>query len=603
MRIGVCVPFLGGFYFSGFLQAVQQIAAEFNVSLVAIRTGSRGSDGAGLALDAVDGWIVVLDAVSGAWCAEAARRGQPVVCIGHRLEHPATTEIRSDNRAGIQSAMQALYDAGHRCFGFLGHVVESDVIERLVAFHEFLAAHELAPESAPVIHSDAYTFNAGYQAAEKLLALAQRPTALITSNDQNAAGAIDCLLDAGIAVPQDIAVIGYDNAPLSRAMQPPIASIDQNFPALARCALETLVARLAGTRAAGGRCVVPTRFISRASAGLPPAEGQIDLAQTVPLARFEDTLAECDEFSPFLHAGMRVDTTELLGRIAAYASWALYAEFDGLALTPNAVVGGASWPRQLLDHALDARVFPSEALHPGFAAAAGELNALLPIWHDGQVTGLFAIAISPFLLARPAGMLALAHALELLTCALGQSLHSRQLEDMVQQRTNELRTANRELQNTLTQLRRQTDELTANIERMRQMQHELVEAEKLASLGRLVAGVAHELNTPIGNALVAATAIENRLGELRPDFDSGRIKRSQLAEFLDQTGQGAHLLVRACSRAAALITSFKQVAVDQASERRRDFNLAHLVQDNLAALQPSLRGVRWTLRVEIAEDL
>lgn len=144
-----------------------------------------------------------------------------------------------------------------------------------------------------------------------------------------------------------------------------------------------------------------------------------------------------------------------------------------------------------------------------------------------------------------------------------------------------------------------TAELSATVERLKQTQADLVQAEKLASLGALVAGVAHELNTPIGNALTTASALEHVSQELQTAMNQGELRRSALTRFIDNAVPMAELIGRSCQRAATLISSFKQVAVDQTSEQRRRFDLRALVEDNIAAIRPSFKHAPWLINTEI----
>ena len=144
-----------------------------------------------------------------------------------------------------------------------------------------------------------------------------------------------------------------------------------------------------------------------------------------------------------------------------------------------------------------------------------------------------------------------------------------------------------------------TIELSATVSRLQQTQHNLVEAEKLASLGALVAGVSHELNTPIGVALTAASALEDEARAFKQTLDDGGLKRSTLDGFVQRSIDKGTLLAKSCHRAANLIRSFKQVAVDQTSEQRRDFDLLELVNDNLTSLRPSLKAAAWVIDIEV----
>lgn len=148
-----------------------------------------------------------------------------------------------------------------------------------------------------------------------------------------------------------------------------------------------------------------------------------------------------------------------------------------------------------------------------------------------------------------------------------------------------------------------TAELSATVTQLKQAQAELVQAEKLASLGSLVAGVAHELNTPIGNALMTATTLDDAANDTRTAFVKGEIRKSALAQFLDNATSMTELIVRSCRRAADLISSFKQIAVDQTSERQRQFDLRTLVDDILATLRPGFKNAPWVITVDVPEGI
>jgi len=149
------------------------------------------------------------------------------------------------------------------------------------------------------------------------------------------------------------------------------------------------------------------------------------------------------------------------------------------------------------------------------------------------------------------------------------------LEQRVDERTQQLQQANAELSSTLATLHRAKDQL--------------VHSEKLAALGALVAGIAHELNTPIGNGLTVATTMEHHVKTFANLMDQ-RLKRSDLEQFVNDTGLAAEILIRNLTRAGTLVSSFKQVAVDQTSSQRREFQLQEIVSEIVLTLNPTIRA-------------
>jgi len=150
-----------------------------------------------------------------------------------------------------------------------------------------------------------------------------------------------------------------------------------------------------------------------------------------------------------------------------------------------------------------------------------------------------------------------------------------QLEHRVWERTVQYDEANKKLQ--------------ALVSKLELAQTELVNAEKLASLGSMVAGISHELNTPIGNVLTLTTSMENHYQEMMHVAAQGNFKRSVFEEFLRTGYEMSVLATRSTKRAVDLVSSFKQVAVDQTSDQRRNFELREVVEDNIATLWPSIK--------------
>ncbi|WP_141100793.1 sensor histidine kinase [Roseateles aquatilis] len=168
--------------------------------------------------------------------------------------------------------------------------------------------------------------------------------------------------------------------------------------------------------------------------------------------------------------------------------------------------------------------------------------------------------------------------------------HATTLEEQVAQRTVQLTEANAEL--------------TQAMANLKTAQRELVESEKLASLGRLVAGVAHELNTPLGNALTVVSALEDRWGKLdRMLTDNTPMRRSQLEDLVKDTRRGQDILHRNVQKAADLVKDFKQVAIDQTSDTRRDFDLAQVVEDVLVMVEPSFKHTPFRVITDLNPDL
>ncbi len=138
---------------------------------------------------------------------------------------------------------------------------------------------------------------------------------------------------------------------------------------------------------------------------------------------------------------------------------------------------------------------------------------------------------------------------------------------------------------------------------LQQAQKSLVESEKMAALGGLVAGIAHEINTPVGVGITAATHLQEKLKELLADYRAGSMKRSTLDKFLEIAGETLEITMTNLTRAAELIASFKQVAVDQSSEDRRTFNFKKYLNDVLLSLKHEYKRTKHLVEVTGPDDI
>lgn len=140
-------------------------------------------------------------------------------------------------------------------------------------------------------------------------------------------------------------------------------------------------------------------------------------------------------------------------------------------------------------------------------------------------------------------------------------------------------------------------DLDRALHKLQDAQEEIVRSEKLSSLGGLVAGVAHELGTPIGNAVTLASTISGKAKDLEQLASAGQIRRSTIAEHVSKTIDASELLLRSLEYAGELIGHFKQLAVDQTSMQRRRFAASALIRDVAAMMQPQFKKTPYKLAI------
>lgn len=163
------------------------------------------------------------------------------------------------------------------------------------------------------------------------------------------------------------------------------------------------------------------------------------------------------------------------------------------------------------------------------------------------------------------------------------------LEELVESRMTELQASNRQLNETS--------------ERLREVHQHLVQAEKLSALGSMVAGIAHELNTPIGNSVTIASVLQHQAKLLKEAMHSGALRKTEFEKALCKICDGSNIVLRNLERVSDLITSFKQVAVDRTSNQRRKFELHRTLQELVLTMSPMYRDTEFKLEVDLAPNI
>jgi len=146
-------------------------------------------------------------------------------------------------------------------------------------------------------------------------------------------------------------------------------------------------------------------------------------------------------------------------------------------------------------------------------------------------------------------------------------------------------------------------ELAESLATLQKTQQQLVEAEKLASLGELVAGVAHEINTPIGSGLTSVSVVEHQTANVKTLIEQSKLKKSDLDTYLEQMAEAGRILQHNLARATELVKSFKQIAVDRVSKQPRWFDMKTYLEEILLSLKPRLKQTDHLVELHCPDDL
>jgi LacI family transcriptional regulator len=272
--LGVLLPDLYGEFFSELIRGIDRAARETGYHvLVSMSHNERPELEAALQVmrGRVDGLIVMapdreVDGVVG-----VLTKPLPAVLLNQHVPNGVPDRITIDNEGGARALVGYLASQGHHRIGLIGGpATNSDAASRRRGYREALGAAGLDVSPALEVESD-FTEAGGFTAALQLLELADRPTAIFAANDAMAIGALNALVDAGLTIPRDVSLAGFDDIPMARYLNPPLTSVRVPIQELGYRATHRLVSVLTGGRDDElWEVVLPTELVVRASSAPPP---------------------------------------------------------------------------------------------------------------------------------------------------------------------------------------------------------------------------------------------------------------------------------------------------------------------------------------------
>lgn len=229
----------GGFYHGELLAGLTREVSAAGGRVVVVQTSHPGTDtwdnveppdfSLPLAWDEVDGVVVVAYGVDAPYAERLTDLGKPVVLADHGIAGISAPSVMPDNRGGITLATEHLLAHGHRRIGFVGNLDQVDFRERYAAYQQVLSDHGLPVDPSLWYFADSYSEAAGEKAGHEMLARGDLPSALVAATDQNALGVMRVLQAAGVRVPEDVSVIGFDNIEDAIFGTTSLSSVTQHF--------------------------------------------------------------------------------------------------------------------------------------------------------------------------------------------------------------------------------------------------------------------------------------------------------------------------------------------------------------------------------------
>ena len=270
--LGVLLPFVSGEFFSELLSGLDE-AAQDNGMFLVVSTSHRHPDEFKKAIHAldkrVDGMVVMAPELDAEGTASILKTKTPVVLLNTYSEGLAADVFNFDNFAGAKALTQHLLEAGHRRIALIhGPPRAQDAHERAQGYRAAMAEAGIA-DTADLEFAGGYTREAGFMAAEAIVEISPRPTAIVAANDYCAMGAISALHTLEIAVPDEIAVGGFDGLTSAQYTFPPLTTVRVPIGDIGYKAVSRLAARLRGDEDALQQHVVPVEILIRESTASP----------------------------------------------------------------------------------------------------------------------------------------------------------------------------------------------------------------------------------------------------------------------------------------------------------------------------------------------
>ncbi|WP_437280439.1 substrate-binding domain-containing protein [Sorangium sp. So ce375] len=267
--IGIMCPDIWGRYVCELLGGIQSAARRAGYRVLAIRASPRDVYRLRLARDQVDGWIALIDATE---LEPFLDDGRPVVTLSARANDDARCPyVLPDNHGGALSAIRHLIEHGHKQIVFAGHMAHEDIRQRFQAYRDALDERGIPFDPSLVFDLPNNERVSGRLAVQRLLEGDISCTAMFMAADQVALGALDAFAEAGIRVPEDLALVGFDDIEAARYASPPLTTVRQRFDWLGSKAAELLLDLLARRELPCAGHIAPTTLVLRRSCGCSPA--------------------------------------------------------------------------------------------------------------------------------------------------------------------------------------------------------------------------------------------------------------------------------------------------------------------------------------------
>lgn len=274
--IGILSPLMTGYYYGSLVSSVNRVVSAAGGRLVAVSTAAFASGHhrgrliehlPHLGWDHIDGFVTLADAVTLDHLEALRAAGKPVVALGDQKPGFNYPCVLPDNHGGTRQAVEHLIEHGHTRIAFAGSLQQFDIQERYTAYCNALVAHDIDPDPDLLYDTEDNNETGGQRAAQRMLDAGLPSTAVVAACDRNALGIVAVLNAAGLVLPTDQAITGFDDLPGVAFMSPSLSSVSQHLDEMGGLAAQLVLRMVAGQDVGPGPYLVDGSFIPRHSCG------------------------------------------------------------------------------------------------------------------------------------------------------------------------------------------------------------------------------------------------------------------------------------------------------------------------------------------------
>lgn len=276
-RINLLIPYLDGDYYGTIFTTLHSEANRRGATLIAIQANASVENptmfNCPVGAESTDGWLLMTNPqsvlpASRAFLKAIEATGKPVVTIGYKEHSIACHSLVIDNRQATKEAvLHLIREHGHRRIAFAGGNEHIDLVERLEGYKEALEESGIPYDEALYYHANDALRRGGEEVAQAMLERGIDFKAIFAATDLTAMGIIETLQQAGYNIPEQIAVVGFDDLPFSEAFHPPLTTVRQSVSRLARMSIDLLFRQMEGETLPDSVSCMPTDFVARSSCG------------------------------------------------------------------------------------------------------------------------------------------------------------------------------------------------------------------------------------------------------------------------------------------------------------------------------------------------